>query len=456
MLKFSSAVRRLLYVISVLFVVLGITVVFTVINKDDFISNPYNKRLYVSEEGVKRGSIEDKNGVILAESVLSGEEYTRVYNYPELVSNILGYTTKGKTGVEGAYNYLLEEIDGELLKRVKNVIFKDEIECNSVVLTIDLHLQEKCLEALGKNKGAVVVMEADTGKILAMATNPSFNSNTVYEDWEALNEDENGRLLNRASQGLYAPGSTFKIVTLLSAMENMPEILEEEYECKGSEYFDGKVIRCFDETVHGFVDAKTAFTHSCNCYFSYIGNMLGNENLIKTAEKLGFNKGIDFDLNYSVSRFELTKDSIQSELIETAIGQGKTLVTPLQMAMITASVVNEGKMMKPYVLECTKNDKGEKENITIPTVLSQTMTAEESLVIKDYMISVVENGTGSAAKKEGYIVGGKTGTAENPNGSDHLWFTGFCGNKVVSVVLENPEGGLRATQAAGEIFKYFE
>lgn len=454
MLKFRASIKRLLCIICVLFVIAGVYIVKTVIDKDTFLSNPYNKRLYLSEEGVKRGNIEDTNGVVLAESILKDDSYERVYNFPEYVSNITGYTEKGKTGVESAYNYHLEDIDNELIQRIKNVLFDDEILCKNAVLTIDLELQKTALDVLGDNKGAVVVMEVDTGKIKAMASNPSFNSNTVYDDWEKLNNDETGPLLNRAAQGLYTPGSTFKIITLLSALENMPEVLSEEYECNGSEYFDGKIIRCFNETSHGKITAKDAFSQSCNCYFSRLGEKLGPEKLRLTAEKLGINSGIGFDLNYSVSSIEIESDAILSEIVETSIGQGKTLITPLQMAMITSSVINEGKMMKPYILDYVKNADGTKESRTIPEPLLQAMSPQNSIIIKDYMINVVENGTGYAAKKAGYVIGGKTGTAENPTGSDHLWFTGFCGNTVVTVVLENPEGGLRATEAAKVIFDY--
>ncbi|MBE6008141.1 MAG: hypothetical protein E7235_02960 [Lachnospiraceae bacterium] len=454
MLRFKRSIRIILYLVTAMFILLSASVIKTVADKDSFISNPYNQRLYISEEDVKRGNICDINGNILAESNFNGESYDRIYNYPDIVSNITGYTDKGKTGVESAYNFYLEEIDNELLQRLKNVIFKDEILCKDVYLTIDSDLQQKTVETLGKNKGAIVVMESDTGKIKAMASNPSFDSNTIYEDWEELNNDESGPLLNRAAQGLYTPGSTFKIITLLSAMENSPELLEQEYECKGSEYFDGKVIRCFDETVHGALTAKEAFTQSCNCYFSKLGELIGPSKIRTTAEKLMLNNGIGFDLNYSVSQILIEDNAILSEIVETSIGQGKTLVTPLNMAMITSAIVNEGKMMKPYLLDHVKNNNGEKEYITIPSVLSSVMSAENSLKIKGFMINVVNEGTGYQSAISGKTIGGKTGTAENPNGSDHLWFTGFCGNHVVTVVLENPDGGLRASAAAHSIFKY--
>ena len=454
MLKFKRSIRIMTYFIFAMFVLLGASMVKTVSDKDTFLSNPYNRRLYLSEEGVKRGSIKDINGNILAESILENDTYRRIYNYPEIVSNVTGYVDKGKTGVESAYNYHLEDIDSELLQRLKNVIFSNEIICKDVVLTIDLDLQKKAIEILGSNKGAIVVMEADTGKIKAMVSNPSYNSNTVYEDWDKLNNDSSGPLINRASQGLYTPGSTFKIITLLSAMENNPELLSQQYECTGFEYFDGKVIRCFDETAHGIITSKEAFAKSCNCYFSKLGELVGTEKLRSTAEKLGFNSGIGFDLNYSVSQFMLDDDSILSEVVETSIGQGKTLATPLNMAMITSAIINEGKMMKPYILDHVENSKGNRESITIPSVLSTPISTADSLTLKEYMISVVNEGTGYLAAIDGKVVGGKTGTAENPNGTDHLWFTGFCGNNVVTVVLENPDGALRATQAANYIFKF--
>ena len=454
MLRFKRSVRILLYLVSIMFLLLTASVIKTVVNKDEFISNPYNQRLYMSERNIKRGNIFDIKGNILAETLCEDEKYIRKYNYPEYVSNITGFVDKGKTGVESAYNYHLEEIDNELIQRLKNVIFKDEIICRDIYLTIDLSLQQKAVETLGSNKGAIVVMEADTGKITAMASNPSFNSNTIFNDWEKLNNDNNGPLINRAAQGLYTPGSTFKIITLLSAMENRPELLLQEYECKGSEYFDGKIIRCFNETVHGKITAKDAFAQSCNCYFSRLGELIGPTTIRNTAEKLMFNNGIGFDLNYSVSQLKIEENAILSEIVETSIGQGKTLVTPLNMAMSTSAIVNEGKMMKPYVLVHVKNNKGDKENITIPCVLSSVMSVDDSILLKEYMISVVNEGTGYQAAINGKIIGGKTGTAEIPNGSDHLWFTGFCGNDVVTVVLENPDGSLRASSASQIIFNH--
>lgn len=450
---FKVSIKRLIYLISALFIILAAFTVKTVMDGDKFTSSSYNKRLSVSYDNVKRGNIEDTNGIILAQSMLNNGKYERIYEYPKYVSNITGYVSNGKTGAESTYNHYLEKIENELWQRIKNVVSKKEIDCNSIVLTIDIDLQEAAFKALNGNKGAVVVMDADTGKIRAMVSSPSYDSNTVSEDWAELNENENGPLLNRAAQGLYPPGSTFKIVTLLSALENCPEAIEEEYECTGTERFKDKTIRCFNETAHGKVNSEKAFALSCNCYFANLGRKVGSANLRKTAEKLGFNSALGFDFNYSVSRIEIESFSTESELIETSIGQGKTLVTPLHMAMITASTVNNGVMMKPYILDHVKNPKGDIENITLPEILLTAMSENESSTLKNYMINAVENGTGTAVKIPGKTIGGKTGTAENPEGSDHLWFTGFCGNTVVTVVLENPDGSIKATEAARQIFE---
>ena len=450
---FKMSIKRLIYLISALFLILAAVTVKTVIDKDSFMSSSYNKRLAASSDDVKRGNIEDANGTILAQSVLTDDGYKRIYSYPEYVSNITGYTAGGKSGAESTYNHYLEKAENELWQRIKSVVFKDEIECNSVVLTIDTDLQETAFKALNGNKGSVVVMDADTGKIKAMISSPSYNSNTIAEDWSALNEREDAPLLNRAAQGLYPPGSTFKIITLLSAMRNCPEALDEEYECTGTERFKDKTIRCFNETAHGKLNAEKAFALSCNCYFANLGKKIGSADLRKTAEELCFNSGIGFDFSYSVSRMEIESFSTESELIETSIGQGKTLVTPLNMAMITAAAVNDGVMMKPYILDCIKNPKDEKENITLPQILLEAMTESESQTIRDYMLETVESGTGKAAAIAGKAIGGKTGTAENPEGSDHLWFTGYCGNTVVTVVLENPDGSIKATEAARRIFE---
>lgn len=423
-------------------------------------SNSYNPRLNYAQSDVKRGDIKDINLNVLAESVKNSDEvYVRNYVYGSSASHIIGYTGVGKTGIEAVENFTLQNVENEFVQRLKHIIFKDEIKADSVVLTIDKRLQTASEEALGRNKGAVVIMEPSTGKILASASYPNFDPNNVSSDWDNLKNNDESPLLNRAFQGLYAPGSTFKIVTALSAMENGFDLENFYYECKGEESFENKIIHCFDNTAHGKVDIYKAMEVSCNTFFSSLGEELGNEKLLKTALNVNLNTNIPFVLQSSNSSFELNKNSSESELVETAIGQGKTLVTPLYMACLVSAAANGGVMMKPYIIDHTEGYNGNIKNKKIPEKLNRIMSIENSKKIKDMLLNVVTDGTGKAAYIKGFEIAGKTGTAENPAGTAHSWFVGFAPYDnpeiAVSIVLENPIEGQKATIIAKKIFKAY-
>mgnify|MGYP000222957847 CR=1 FL=1 len=170
--------------------------------------------------------------------------------------------------------------------------FKDEKNHgDTVVTTLDAGLQQAAYNALGENRGAIMVMEASTGKILAMVSGPSYDPNTIAQDWEALNADSTySPLLNRVTQGAYAPGSTFKIVTALEYMREHPDYQNYSYNCEGSITYEDITIRCFDSTVHGLEDLRSSFANSCNSSFANIGLMLDRNSYRATAEELLFNK----------------------------------------------------------------------------------------------------------------------------------------------------------------------
>lgn len=435
---------------------------FKLFDSKDIISNSYNPRLSGIESTIKRGTIYDRNGEVLAYSEKSdGEDgsYIRKYNYPRQFCHILGFTSNGKSGVESKYNFYLETLHNELLQRISGVFRGTELCADSVHLTLDKNLQLKASELLGKNKGAIVVTEPDTGKILAMVSYPDFDPEAIAENWQQLkDDDENSPLINRASQGLYPPGSVFKMITAASALENIEDIKSYRYNCEGEAYFGDNKIRCFNSKAHGNISLTGAFAYSCNTFFAETGIRLGGGNLRENAENAFFNRELGYELEYNKSTFELKDGSSQSEILETAIGQGKTLVTPLHIAMITSAVGNNGIMMKPYVLDYTETYNGKIKNKKIPETLGQifkdTDTAYE---ITEMMKKVVEEGTGVQAKINGISVAGKTGTAENASGKDHAWFTAFAPadkpKVCVTVVLENAGTGSNAVPAARELIE---
>lgn len=452
-------IKRVFWMIALIFF---LTIAFLLrlvfVQGDEISKSAYNPRLNYIDNSMKRGDIKDLDGDILAESILQSDG-TYVRNYPRarMTAHITGYSDAGKTGIEAAENFTLQTPHLEFLQRVLQVVKKTEVQGNDVVLSIDMDIQSIAGNLLGNQKGAVVAMEPSTGRILALQAYPDFDPNTVKENWESLTKDEDSSLLNRSTQGLYPPGSTFKVVTVLAAMDKMSDWSAFTHDCDGEEEFDDKVIHCYNGKKHGTVDMKKALATSCNCYFAALGKEIGAKALQTKAEQLYCNQNYDFQLSHKSSQFALNKSSSESELVETAIGQGKTLVTPLYMAMVASAIANDGIMMKPYLVNHIEYFNGKSGKRTVPEKLTEICTTAQANLLTDMMIEVVSSGTGGAASVSGVDVAGKTGTAENATGSDHSWFIGFAPAEnpkvAVAVMLENSDSGARATPIAGKVIK---
>ncbi len=485
----KKSIKKIFWIYSMLFALLiGYLCKVSLADSSEYITNSYNPRLNRASQYIKRGSILDSTGQVLAYSRKEEDGvYHRYYNESTIFSNLTGYTSKGKTGIEAKYNFMLETVSSELIQRIKDAFAGTEVSGDDVVLTVDANLQRYAAGKLGTSKGAIVAMEPSSGKVLAMVTYPNYNANTLNEDWETLNSpDSDSPLLNRAAQGLYPPGSIFKILTASAALGEDPDYINFDMVCEGEKRFDSSTrIRCFDSRAHGSEDMRKAFAKSCNTYFSTIGTMLGIEKLNAEAYKFKFNQALDFPLEYSKSSFALPLDSNLSAVVETSIGQGKTLVTPLHMAMITSAVANGGIMMKPYIVDHSQSPKGTRKNHTIPEKLTEIMSVDEAAAITELMKGVVNNGTatdaaftlsesdftvsgaaleatstGALGMPMGKVqVAGKTGTAENAGGDDHAWFVAFApadNPKIaVAIILENAGHGDKAISGARDIMKYY-
>lgn len=455
----KRSTQRIFWLITLIFfLILAAMAKLVIFDRQEISSSPYNPRLNYADSSVKRGSIKDSNGEILAESIENSDgTYTRKYNRSRMAAHITGYSSKGKTGIEAAENFQLQKVHNEILQRIENIFTEEPIKANDVVLTIDMDIQSVAGNLLGEKKGAIVVMEPSTGKILALQAYPDFDPNTVAQNWETLKDDPDSSLVNRSTQGLYPPGSTFKIVTALAALEYYEDWKDFTYECHGEAVFENKIIHCYNNTVHGTVDMKKAIATSCNCYFAELGKRMGAEAIRKEADKLYFNEPYPFLLAHSNSSVALDNNAKENEIVETAIGQGKTLATPLHMAMIASAVANDGMMMKPYIVDHIQYYNDTISKITVPEKIEQVFSAEYADIITDMMIACVTEGTGTAAQIYGIEVAGKTGTAENATGSDHSWFIGFAPadtpKVAVAVMLENADQDGRATPIAGKILQ---
>lgn len=460
--QMKNSIRRIFWVLATcLFLLLYYLGSLLLLQREAIASNPYNPRLRSEDPLVRRGDILDCNGIVLAESVLDENGlYVRQYPMAETAVHITGYSSRGKTNIEAYKNFEMMTLDNEISQRIGQIFGNEVLQGNHVSLTIDYELQKLAGELLGDAKGSIVVMEPSTGKILALQSYPTFDPNTLNEDWTALNQNEDSPFLNRTTQGLYPPGSTFKIITALSIMRNVENWQDITYNCQGIAYFEDKVIRCYDEVSHGELGLHDAITHSCNTYFAHMAvNEMSAELLAETMVDSGIHADFDFSSAKSKNQTSLSGNSTESELVETSIGQGKTSVTPLYMAMLLSGVANDGIMMQPYLVDHIENADGDEMKHSVPKKITEIASVEETKVLKEMLQSVVDNGTGVQSKISGLSVAGKTGTAQNATENDHSWFVAMAPVEapevVVCVMIENRDRDGSAVPIAKQILSVF-
>ncbi len=410
---------------------LGYLVYFTATNEQELINNSYNPRQEILLSRNYRGTIFSKDGEVLAETVLDKQENEiRKYPYGELFSHIVGYASNGRMGVEALGNYYLINSNTPLSNKAANDMAGKKNPGDNIYTTLDTAIQQAASEELGMYKGAIVVTEVETGKILAMVSKPGFDPNEIDEIWSELVKDkESSVLLNRATQGLYPPGSTFKIITALEYIrENPTDYNTYHYQCNGSYQYGDQRIGCYHGTNHGSIDFVTSFSKSCNASFANMGMHLDPAQFSDTLQDLLFDQPLPLTLQYSQSSVSELLGNLDSERMQTSIGQGKTLMTPMHLNMLTAAIANDGLMMKPYVIDYVTNDVNSVVKSFKAENVKQVISQAEASVLKTMMAEVVESGTARKLKNDVYSAAGKTGSAEyNSNKEDsHAWFTGFA------------------------------
>ena len=276
-----------------------------------------------------------------------------VYPYDSLFAQTVGYSDYGTSGLESTENYALLSSHEYLTEQLQNDIKGIKQNGDNVVTSLNVELQQAARDALGDNRGAVFVMDVATGRVLADVSRPDFNPNTVSEDWEALNSEGSGSpFLNRALQGLYPPGSTFKIITSLAYLRQYGTLDNFSFNCTGEYTQGGFTIHCSGNSAHGQQNFEEAFANSCNCAFAHMATeLLDSGALMETAESLHFNDSLSLELPSYASSFTLEHAVADGLTMQTAIGQGDTLATPAMMAMTAGAVANGGEMMKPTFVE---------------------------------------------------------------------------------------------------------
>lgn len=449
-----------------LFLIMGAYLVyFNVSVAPNVINNPYNKRIDNQSKKIIRGDILAADGSVIATTKVDDDgNEKRFYPYDALFSQVIGLTN-AKTGIEGLANYELLSRNDDFIQQIIDDLSEEKTVGNTVVTTLDPKLQKAAYDAIGSAKGAVICMEPSTGKVLVMVSKPDYNPNkaiTDYNSWLEL-DSADSVLLNRATQGLYPPGSTFKILTALEYVRENSDFNEYTYECSGSAYAEGgTTIPCNNNKKHGTENLKDAFAYSCNSAFSSIGLSLNKKSFRELCEKFQFNRNLEIGIESNPSSFVADENSGVSEMQETSIGQGRTMITPIHNLMIAAAVANGGTMMKPYFITEVKDSYGNVLKEYAPSAKADVISLQEANIIKEYMRAVTEYGTGSSFYNVSYDAAGKTGTAQYGDGKNaHMWFTGFAPYDnpeiAVCVILEGGSSSKSAQQVAKKVFdKYFE
>lgn len=442
----------------------GFFIYFMVFQSEDVISNARNPRLASFSEHIVRGDILSADGKVLAttETASDGTE-NRVYPYDRMFAHVVGYNTNGNYGIESSANFQLLRSHSFFLTQIANDLQDKKNQGDSVVTTLDYDVQKAAYDALGDRRGAVVVLEVKSGKILSMVSKPDFNPNKIAANWEDIvSDDDKAALLNRASQGLYAPGSTFKIVTALEYLREHNGTDSFSYDCQGETSQNGTTIHCYNHNVHGEQNLQDAFANSCNTAFSEIGLDLNVNKWSALCEQLLFNTELPTKIEYKKSRFSLNGQSEDGKVMQTAIGQGDTLVTPLHMAMIAAAIANDGELMESYVIDSVIRDNGSTVKSYSPTSKGSIMNKQEALELQELMEQVVADGTGSKLSGQSYAAAGKTGSAEyDSKGNSHGWFVGY-GSKngyedvALAVIVEDGDSGSKsAVPVAKKVFDVY-
>lgn len=435
---------------------------YAITHRQELINNSYNGRQQMLIAQNRRGRIYAADGNLLAQTVENedGSE-KREYPYQSLFSHVVGYATNGRMGVEAQANYYLINSNAPLSQKAALDVSGEKYPGDDVYTTLNVELQQVASNALGIYQGAVIVTEPDTGKVLAMISKPDFNPELIADMWDELVQDEESSvLLNRATQGLYPPGSTFKIVTALEyIIENPDSYQTYSYNCTGAIKRGEDRIQCYHGSVHGTVGFERSFAKSCNTSFANMGFLLDRGRFRRTLDRLLFNQELPVAFNYNISRVDMSEQTADSDMMQVSIGQGTTSITPLQLNMITCAIANEGILMEPYLIDYVQNSAGNQIKVFSPSAYGSIMEKEEAAVLKALMEDVVEEGTATRLKGLSYTAAGKTGSAEygTIKGESHAWFTGFAPAEdpqvCVTIIIEGAgAGGDYAVPIAKRIF----
>ncbi len=462
-MKYNQKIISVMVVICTLFLSLAVYLTyFTLFKAEDVVQNQYNKRIREREESILRGTIYDRSGEVLAYSKMEKNSQTRVYPFRERYAHVIGYNsvTYNRTGIEQSFNKYLVETNP--VDELTNLFAKQKRipEGADLYLTIDNRMTELAEKLMAGQNGAVVAVVPKTGEVLCLYSNPTYDPNEteLREEFSNLTKRDDAPFVARCTQGLYAPGSTFKIVTAAAALESGKAT---DIEDDGSVTIDGYEIKNSGAKKLGIIDTKTGFAKSSNVMFASYAVEVGEDKLKETAAKFGIGEKIPFDIATNKSIFSYEDGMSDTDLAACGIGQGKLLVTPMHMALVAAGIANDGVIMKPYLVQKAAYD-GERCVYTAQSkVWKNAVSKSVANTIGEYMAECVTTGTGSKAQLDFVKVAGKTGTAENEKeGKEHAWFVCYAPYdepEIAICVMQEYTGktGSSCAPIARELIKYY-
>ena len=469
----NKAISRIFIVGVILFVALIVNLTWIMAGRAQwFADRPENKRGIAKEMKIKRGEILAYDGSTIAGSVRRSGYYYRDYPQGTVAPQLVGYDSVryGRNGIEEQLN---DELTGQStdlgVQSWIDRLLGRKSKGASVQLTLVPAVQKEAQKALSGQKGAIIVLDPQTGALIASASAPTYDPANLEDDWARLSNDPGAPLLNRPTQGLYTPGSAFKVVTAASALDNGKVTPDTEFIDTGTYVvFGGKVVN-YGGAVFGPNDFTTALTYSINTTFGKVGNLLGRRRLISSMQRFGFYQSPPLPLPQGEvlpsgrygKKGLLSPDAFMDPLAVAwaAVGQEQLLSTPLQMALVAAGVANGGRIMKPYYTQQVVAASGAVVRTAQPQqwlVAMKPLTASQLNIM---MQRVVNAGTGTAAALEGIQVAGKTGTAERGDGTNLAWFIAFAPaddpQVAIAVVIEDTQstGGEAAAPLAAAVIK---
>lgn len=468
----ANRLTRTVFLFTALFAVLiGNITYIQVIKASEYQDMPSNNHTINKARFIKRGSIITADGLTLAESVQQADgTYARSYPNGNLAAHVVGYYSQqyGTMGIENTQNDTLTgSKDYSSWQNALNSLAGISEPGNSVQLTIDSRIQRAAEQALAGRVGAIVALDPRSGAVLAWASAPTFDNTNIQAAIEAANASGGAdtSMYDRATLALYTPGSTFKVLTLASALENGLATLDTTYDSPGRMEIGGADVVSIGERGHGKISLAKAFALSSNTVFGQVADGLGAEKLVATARAFGYGQQLGLDFTTAASVMPNPEEMTEWELAWAGagqpVGQGHTpgpQATVMQNALMAATIANNGIAMNPYVVSQILAPDGTVLKTTRGHSLGQAVGSGAAEQVKQAMLDVVQNGTGSAAAIAGVKVAGKTGTAETNNANANSTFVGFAPydtpTVAIAVVIEqNAKGEESAAAVGGQVLR---